>query len=333
MRDLDQLAKALRGVLPGGDTITAIRPMTTGFSNETYSIDGPDLILRLPPAAGAMLEGHDVVGQARIYEELGAMKGTPPVPPIVMICADPSVIGVPFFVMERIVGESIDDIAMPAWFTEGTDGLRKQICHDWIAAFSGLSNLAPPSTLGPAVTPEDDARMWREFGRAANCPRLVDLFDRLLEVPAPLSGPPAVVHGDPKLANLMWHDGQITAMLDWEMALAGEPLSNLGYMLFFLASDYHAASRAQKLPGMLSRDEVIALWEQVSGRSAAGIFWHEVAQVGKTAAIIAEGANMLDTGRSSDPRLELFRQNIGYYLNAMEAMLDGGELQSAKGQS
>ena len=70
MRDLDQLAKALRGVLPGGDTITAIRPMTTGFSNETYSIDGPDLILRLPPAAGAMLEGHDVVGQARIYEEL-----------------------------------------------------------------------------------------------------------------------------------------------------------------------------------------------------------------------------------------------------------------------
>ncbi len=333
MRDLDQLAAALRKVLPGGESITAIRPMTTGFSNETYGIDGPDLILRLPPAAGAMLEGHDVIGQARIYEKLGATDGAPPVPRIVMTCADPTVIGVPFFVMERIVGESIDDISMPAWFTDGSDALRNRVCRDWIAAFSRLSNLTPPSTLGPAVTPEDDARMWRDFGRAADCSRLVDLFDRLLESSAPLSGPPAVIHGDPKLANLMWHDGQITAMLDWEMALAGEPLSNLGYMLFFFASDYHGASRAQKLPGMLDRNEVIGLWEEVSGRSAKGIFWHEVAQVGKLAAIIATGANMHKTGRSSDPRLELFRQNLDYYLGALEAMLDGGEWQAVKGQT
>ena len=333
MRDLDYLAATLRKVLPGGAGITAIRPMTTGFSNETYSIDGPNLILRLPPAAGAMLEGHDVVGQARIYEELGATEGAPPVPRIVMTCADPAVIGVPFFVMERIVGESIDDIAMPAWFVDGTDDLRNRICRDWIAAFSSLSKLAPPSTLGPAVTPEDDARMWRAFAGAADCSRLVALFDRLLLSPAPVSGPPAIVHGDPKLANLMWHEGRITAMLDWEMALAGEPLSNLGYMLFFFSSAYHGASRAQKLPGMLNRTEVIALWEQTSGRSAEGYFWHEVAQVGKLAAIIAAGANMHKTGRSSDPRLELFRQNLDYYLGAMEAMLDGNEWQAVKGLS
>ena len=104
---------------------------------------------------------------------------------------------------------------------------------------------------------------------SAECPELVALFDRLLAAPAPLSGPPALIHGDPKLSNLMWQDQRITAMLDWEMALNGEPLANLGYMLFFFASEYHAATRAQKLPGMLARDEVIALWEQVSGRSAA----------------------------------------------------------------
>ena len=326
MRDLEQLALALRQYLPGGHAITAIRPLTTGFSNETYLIEGLDLILRLPPAAGAMLEGHDVVGQGRIYRELATAPGAPPVPAIVAICSDPAIIGVPFFVMERIAGESIDDMKMTPWFLDGSDAMRKQVCRDWISAYAALSKLATLPVLGPVVSPDDDARMWREFARAADCPALVALFDRLLTAPAPLSGPPAIVHGDPKLSNLMWQDQRITAMLDWEMALNGEPLANLGYMLFFFASDHHAALRAQKMPGMLTRDEVIELWEAVSGRPAKGLIWHEIAQAGKTAAIIAEGINMANTGRSADPRLESFKQNIGYYLGAMAAMLNDAEL-------
>ncbi len=326
MREIAQLTQALRQFLPGGEGITAIRPLTTGFSNETYLIEGLDVILRLPPAAGAMLDGHDVIAQARIYQKLGTVAEAPAVPRIVTICPDPAVIGVPFFVMERIVGESIDDMVMAPWFTEGSDALRGQICTDWVSAFAGLSNLDPLAALGPAVSPKDDARMWREFARKAECPELVSLFDRLLAGPAPISGPPAITQGDPKLSNIMWHEQRISAVLDWEMALNGEPLADLGYMLFFFASDFHSATRAPKLPGMLTRSEVIALWEKVSGRSAAGVFWHEIAQIGKTAAIIAEGVNMANTGRSSDPRLEIFKQNIGYYLGAMAAMLDGAGL-------
>jgi aminoglycoside phosphotransferase (APT) family kinase protein len=324
MRDLSQLAKALRHYLPCGDGLTGIRALTTGFSNETYILEGLDYVLRLPPAAGAMLAGHDVVGQGRIYQELAKAPGSPPVPPVVSICPDASVIGVPFFVMERIDGESIDDMVMTPWFVDGHDALRRQICSDWVSAYANLSNLDPLPALGAAVSPEDDARIWQGFARAANCPELIAMFDRLLERPAPISGPPALIHGDPKLSNLMWKDQRITAMLDWEMALNGEPLANLGYMLFFFASDYHAAARAQKLTGMLTRDEAIALWEDVSGRSAEGVFWHEIAQAGKTAAIIAEGVNMANSGRSNDPRLEIFKQNIGYYLRVMAAMLDAG---------
>jgi aminoglycoside phosphotransferase (APT) family kinase protein len=121
----------------------------------------------------------------------------------------------------------------------------------------------------------------------------------------------------------MWQNERITAMLDFEMAVNGEPLADLGYMLFFFASDHHAASRAQKLSGMLTRKDVIEQWEVVSGRSASGVVWHEIAQVGKLGAIIAQGVNMANTGRSDDPRLEVFKQNIGYYLGAMAAMLDG----------
>lgn len=324
IRDLDYLAQKLRDVLPGMAPIAGVVPMTTGFSNDTYLVEGADLILRLPPEAGAMVDGHDVIAQARIYTELGEAAGGPPVPGIVAICEDASVLGSPFFVMERIEGEAIDDLKMRDWFIEGSDAFREQVCRDWVSAYAANARLSPLNILGPEVTPEADARMWRDFAAKANSPELVASFDRLLAQPAPRTGPAAVVHGDTKLSNLMWRDGEMVAVLDWEMAINSEPLADLGYMLYSFESDYHAATRAQKLGGMLKRDEVIALWQQVSGRSAEGLFWHEIAQIGKIGAIIAEGCNMWDTGRSTDPKLEMFKQNLGYYLGVMDKMLDGG---------
>jgi aminoglycoside phosphotransferase (APT) family kinase protein len=323
VRDPKQIAKALETVLPKGPAISQVVPLTTGFSNDTYLIEGPDLILRLPPAAGAMLDGHDVVAQARIYEGLGRATAAPPVPAIVHVEEASELIGAPFFLMARVPGEAVSDLDMQPWFTGASDDLRARMCRDWVAAFAALANLAPLDVLGQPVSPEDHLRMWQRFAAAADCPQLTDAMDRLLKVPAPLSGAPAVVHGDTKLSNLMWDDYRISGVLDWEMALNGEPLSDLGYMLYLFKSDYHDATRAPKLSGMLRREEVIALWEEVSGRSAAGVAWHEIAQMAKISAIIAEGTNMLDTGRSSDPKLAYFKQNLEYYLATVQAMLDG----------
>lgn len=333
MRNLDDIAGALRHVLPGGDAITGIQPLNAGYSNETYRIEGPDLILRLPPAAGSMLQGRDVVGQAEAYEQLATVAGAPPVPEVVTIGRDPSVLDVPFFVMKRVDGDSVDDIHMAPWFVDGTDAVREHTCCEWVSAFARLSTMAPLPVFGSPVSPDEDARTWRAFASAADCPQLVEAYDRLLSVPAPLSGPPAIVHGDPKLSNLMWRDGEIVAMLDWEMAFNGEPLANLGYMLFSFASPHHDAVRAPKLPGMLSRDQVIALWSEVAGRSAEGLFWHEVAQCAKIAAIVAEGANMHRTGRSSDPKLLIFADNLPYYLGVVETMLDSRDFAILKGTS
>ncbi|HEX7781939.1 MAG TPA: phosphotransferase family protein [Sphingobium sp.] len=324
MLDLSRTRERLADFVPDGEKITRISPLTTGFSNETYLLEGLDAILRLPPSAGAMLDGHDVVAQARIYAELNTLPNAPIVPGIVAICDETILLGSPFFVMERVKGESIDDFNMRPWFIEGTDALRAEVCRSWVSAFASLSHLKPLRALGQEVTPEDDARMWREFACKADCSRLAELFDRLLALPAPRSGPTAIVHGDTKLSNLMWDGGQISAMLDWEMALNGEPLADLGYMLYGFESEHHAATRAQKLPGMLKRDEVISLWSEVSGRSADGVFWHEIAQIGKITAIIAEGANMYVTGRSTDPKLTIFQQSLGYYLGVMQSMLDAG---------
>jgi aminoglycoside phosphotransferase (APT) family kinase protein len=323
-RDPAELKQLLSGLLMGEAPITAVAPMMTGFSNDTYLIEGPDLILRLPPAAGAMLDGHDVVGQARIYAALGTTAGAPPVPRIVHVEESADILGSPFFIMGRIAGESVNDIDMQPWFTDAPEAVRTQMCSDWVTAFGNLARLSPLDVLGTPVSPEDDLRMWQRFATGAECPSLVDMIDRLLKVPAPLSGTPAVIQGDSKLSNLMWDEFRITALLDWEMSLNGEPLADLGYMLNLFESEYHAATRAQKLSGMLKRDQVIALWEEVSGRSAKGIMWHEIAQIAKITAIIAEGTNMFNTGRSSDPKLAYFKQNLDHYLGVVAAMLAGG---------
>ena len=316
------MQEVLRGVLPGGERITAITPLTTGFSNDTYRIEGLDLILRLPPSAGAMLDGHGVIAQARIYADLGGVAGGPPVPQIVFVGEDAAVLGAPFFAMECVAGEAIHDTDLQAWFTGASDAERGEYNRQWVSAFAGLARLGPLPFLGAPVTPEDDARMWQAFAKAADCPELVALFDRLLAVPAPLSGPPAIVHGDTKLSNLMWHEGKVSAVLDWEMALNGEPLADIGYMLYGFESAHHGPTTPQRQPGMLTRDEVIALWEQVSGRSAAGVFWHEIAQIGKISAIIAEGVNMYATGRSTDPKLAYFIKNRDYFIGVMRVMLE-----------
>lgn len=323
-RNMGKIEQALREVLGGGDAVTGVSPLTTGFSNDTYFVEGAGLILRLPPASGAMLDGHGVIAQARIYEALSVQAGAPPVPRIIHIEESADRIGVPFFVMECVSGESVNDIAMQDWFTGTSDDVRRQMSIDWVSAFAGLARLSVLDVLGNPVTPEDDLRKWQRFAEAARCPRLADVIERLLQSAAPLSGPPAIVHGDTKLSNLMWQDFRISAVLDWEMSLKGEPLADLGYMLYLFESEYHEATRAPRLPGMIGRAEAIACWEAVSGRSAEGVFWHEIAQIAKITAIIAEGCNMFDTGRSSDPKLAYFKANLDHYLDVLDRMLAGG---------
>ena len=106
------------------------------------------------------------------------------------------------------------------------------------------------------------------------------------------------------------------------MALNGEPLADLGYVLYGFESNHHRAATPQSHSGMIKRNEVVALWSQVSGRSAEGFEWHEIAQLGKINAIIAEGKNQFDAGKSRDPKLALFEKSLAYYLNAMKAMLN-----------
>jgi aminoglycoside phosphotransferase (APT) family kinase protein len=320
MRDLDLIRDGLARVLPNGGGITGIRAFSTGHSNETYLVEGLDQILRLPASAEPLMPGsHDVLAQARIYGAVAAL-GLP-VPAMLYTGDDAAVLGDPFFVMARVAGEEVNDYQPQASFADAPPEARAAMCETWMNLFCGLSRSPPLDVLGAAIGPEDQARRWQDVARAAHCPELVAQVDRLLAVPAPCSGPVAVVHGDPKLANLMWDAGALTAVLDWELAYNGDPLADLGYILFFFASDSHPANRACGYPGMWDRDRIIANWASQTGRPTAGIEWHEIAAAVKMSAIIAYGHHLYTSGKSTDARFLQWKVPLDRNLVLIDTLL------------
>ena len=79
-----------------------------------------------------------------------------------------------------------------------------------------------------ATTVREEASHWRAVAGDAEAPKaLLDLLDDLVARPPRASGTPTPVHGDPKHGNCLWRrGGRLLALLDWEMAHVGEPLTD-----------------------------------------------------------------------------------------------------------
>lgn len=320
-RDIAELQMRLSAWLPEGERITGLRPLTAGHTNDTYVIEGLDSILRLPPSPAPWLEAHDIVTQARIYREAGAIEAGPPVPAIHHICEDPQVLGDPFYIMELVQGRALDDYQLPEWFLSLTDEERSQLCGHWVAAVGRIGRMPTLVALGEPLTPEQAMRRWQHIARDHACPELATMIDRLLACPAPRSGPPGPVQGDCKITNMLFDGLEVAAVLDWELGYNGEPLSDLGYLLYFFASEFHGATRPTRVPGMWSREQVIPAWEVAAGRSADGIIWYEAAEMAKMAGIYAQAKTLYSGGGSDDPRLQIMMDKLNESIAVLEAML------------
>ena len=115
---------------------------------------------------------------------------------------------------------------------------------------------------------------------------------------SPESGPATIVHGDYRLGNVMFAPGapaRLNAIFDWELATIGDPLADVGYLVATWAQPgdpptrrpRSAASRAQ--PGFPTRDELIARYEERSGRSMGDVRWYMTLALWKSA-IFLEGS-------------------------------------------
>ena len=292
--DLDRLHKWLSNELPSvGGTITA-QLIAGGKSNLTFAVtDGArEWIVRRPPLGHVLATAHDMV---REYRVLFALQNTAvPVPRTYALCSDESVLGARFFVMERCAGtpyRKAEELA--ALGSERIRTISERLVdilvalHDVDPLAVGLEGLGrPEGFLGRQVS-----RWKKQLDASAHrsLPGAEELYRRLCDNLPPQSDA-SIVHGDFRLDNLLVDDhDQVTAVLDWEMATLGDPLTDLALMLIYhrlggTAGD--AMSDVAAAPGFLTEDEIIGRYAEESGRDCSSFGFYLALAAFKLAAIL-----------------------------------------------
>ena len=278
----------------GEGPITATR-IGDGASNLTFRLERGTVrvVLRRPPPPPLPPSAHDVVREARIQLALAPLGVR--VPKVLAVCEDDSVLGVPFYLMEELRGAVINGEEMPGGLDspderrrlgeELLDGLVQLHAVDWEAC--GLSIGKPTGYL------ERQLRRWSglwEVNATRELKSCVEL-GRRLAASMPDSPPSTVVHGDYRLGNVMVSDrapARLVGILDWEMATIGDPLADLGYLVASWCErdcQPHALllTTVTEKPGFLTRAELIARYQQQTGRDTSNLDWYQAFALWKAA--------------------------------------------------
>jgi aminoglycoside phosphotransferase (APT) family kinase protein len=316
--DVTWLEKHLAEKVPGLTGPLVVEQFPGGHSNLTYLLRMGDteLVLRRPPfGAKAIKSGHDMGREYRILS--GLLPVYPKVPrPLIYRGEGESPMGVPFYVMERVRGVIIR--AKPPKGLELTPELMRRLSEnfvdnlvqlhavDWRAA--GLGEIGKPEGyLGRQVAG------WTErYGKARtdDIPEMEQVAKWLGEhIPVELA--PTLIHNDYKYDNLVLDPDNlpsIRAVLDWEMATIGDPLSDLGMALAYWSQRDDPEERVAlpfgltMLQGNMTREELVARYAEKSGRDVRGIAFHYVLSLFKVAVIAQQIYYRFKQGLTKDER-------------------------------
>lgn len=270
--DSIRLTAYLRTQMPELDGDLLIEQFPSGFSNLTYllRIGDRELVLRRPPRGARIKTAHDMGREYHILSHLHPVYEKVPCP--LLYCTDESVIGAPFYVMERVKGVILR--AQPPKNLELTSVLMKQLSrtfvenlaeiHDIDYRASGLTDLGQPAGY---VSRQVSGWTKRYFdARTGEVPEVERLGEWLsAQLPADsVNG--ALIHNDYKYDNLVLSPddlSEVIAVLDWEMATVGDPLMDLGTTLGYWVEATDSDEWQQygfvltKLPGNFTRREIV----------------------------------------------------------------------------
>ena len=310
----------------GTDETVTVARVGEGHSNLTYAVQAgrQHWVLRRPPAGPLLPTAHDVVREYRVLDLLTRAEQPVRVPRPVAVCQDPDVLGAPFYLMEQVDGVVVRDI-LPAWLDEAA---RRALGLDLATAFAELHRVAIGPFVAAGLGRPDGylARQLRRWtgqregiqaavaaagGHARDLPDYDAVRDWLV-AHLPAEAEPAVVHGDAKLDNVVVGPGEtpaVAAVLDWEMATVGDPRADLGYLLsFWPEPDVEGSSAVHPLAqlvtagaGFPSREELVATWEQGTGRAAGDLTWFVTLAIWKLAVLLEASYHRHLAGTTDDP--------------------------------
>ena len=265
--DAAALATWLAARLPGAG-LPGLSRIGGGQSNPTWFVDwgSARLVLRKKPEGPILPGAHAVEREFRL---LSALWNTDvPVPRALWLEEDATILGTPFYVMERLEGRVFADTTLPGVTPDDRQAMYRDMArvlarlHAVRPADVGLSDFGKPGNYFARQI----ARWTRQYVESTG-PRIAAL-DHLVDwLPANMpedDGAVSIAHGDFRVGNLMWHmtEPRVIGVLDWELSTLGHPLADLGFCAIpwhsstdeyagLLGSDWQAA-------GIPSRDDFVA---------------------------------------------------------------------------
>ena len=288
------LARWLARVLPAATGIEVRSlggPEDTGFSSDTLLYDfvwrengelhEEPVVVRLEPSGFRIFPDYDISLQYRCMEKLRGI-GVP-TPRMYWLEESPEPLGAPFYVMERLEGVIPPDrppYHMDGWMTQASPQTRRAIWNSGLEAMAKV-HTADWESLGFDFLdrPELGARgldqqlaYYRSFmdwalGDDAHpvCQRAYEWLD----ANRPGDEPLRLCWGDARIGNMIFRDERCVAVIDWEMAVLGNPVQDLAWYIY-LDRHHCEGIGVERLDGLPSRVETVAFWERATGLPAAG---------------------------------------------------------------
>ena len=336
--DEEALRAFLVQSLPGfgaGDELTVDR-VQAGHSNLTFTVraGSGSYVLRRPPAGPLPPSAHDMLREYRILERLARADLRVPRP--VASSDDLSIVGAPFYLMERLDGfvvrktvppELPDEASRRALSADIIELMAELHAADWKAI--GLDEVVPAS--GDYL--HRQIRRWQKMW-AATRTRTIPYLEEVghwVEQNVPHSPETTIVHGDFKLDNLIIRPGlppRCAALLDWELSTIGDPLADLAWLMVWWAEPGEQIKEPLRLcmatgeGGFLSRDELRALYEQRTGRDTSRIGWYQVFGLWRLAILFEGSYKRHLSGTADDEWFAELETGVPYLIERARHLID-----------
>ncbi|MSO87862.1 MAG: phosphotransferase family protein [Acidimicrobiia bacterium] len=284
-----------------------------GHSNLTYRVTdaaGQAFVLRRPPLGQVLATAHDMSREHKIISALGPTDV--PVAPALGLCLDDQVNGAPFYVMDFVDGRVLRDQVAAAAISLPARAQASRSVADTLARIHAIDpDAVGLGDLGKKADylPRQLKRWYGQWNQSKTreLPLIDELHDQF-QARIPEQGPAAIVHGDYRLDNCMTDDdGNIVAVLDWELCTLGDPLADVGLLMVYWTEASDAVPMLLTAPtaqeGFLTRQGVLERYSHMSGRDLSQIEYYTAFGYWKLACII-EGVYARYVGGSmgsSDP--------------------------------
>ena len=342
------LIRFLRDNLSPEEGEISIERHEAGYSNETFFVSWGEKcwVLRRPPSGDLLPTAHDMLREYRVLSALSAFDVRTPQPMIA--CEDQAVLGVPFYLMERVDGLVIRE-TLPEVYNSQEE--RKRLGEELIDALAELHAVKWQGTdlegIGrPQGYLERQLKRWTQqceltLPHTRPLSGLKEIGGWLQER-LPPAGEPTVVHGDYKVDNVMFsahNPARLVSIFDWEMATLGDPLTDLGWLLSFWGptgdeqdekdeedkADFIDTNAMTQLPGFLTREEMAARYEQRTGRTMEHFPFYRCLAVWKYAVILEGLYRLYLEGSAANPKTAEFEWKVPQLMRrAQRIMAEAG---------